>query len=89
MEMTAAGGYYLVGMPFGGTANGTRGTDMANLAANPGHRHDVTVPSAIRQGGGAASTGVGGVYTSTLENVVPPVGQITAPYIQVRLCIIP
>jgi hypothetical protein len=88
-EMTAAGGRYLVGLSFGGTGNGTKGTGMGDLAANPGHRHDVTVTSAIRQGGGAAPTGVAGTYTSTLEAVVPPAGQVIAPYIQVRLCIIP
>lgn len=83
-EWTAPGGYYLVGRPGGGTANGSIGTGMSNLS-DTNHFHGVTIPSeGAGTDGTPVSVGADGTYSTT--NI--PRSDI-APYFQVRLCEIP
>jgi len=83
-EYTAAGGFYLVGVPVGGPVGGTVGSAMTDLA-NATHNHTVTTTTATFStliGGGTAVTSV----TSPTGNVVR--GTV-APYFQIRLCQVP
>lgn len=83
-EYTNARGFYLVGMPSGGTAAGTVGSAMTNLA-DAAHSHAITTSMVNNL------TALGG--TSAVASVTSPSGTAArsgiAPYIQVRLCVAP
>lgn len=83
-EFTGAEGYYLVGVPSGGTVGGTVGSAMTDLL-NTSHSHSITTTTAN--------------FVSTLGNtaavtsVTTPTGSVQqsaiAPYFQIRLCGVP
>jgi hypothetical protein len=83
-EYTAAGGFYLVGVPSGGTVGGTMGSAMTNLA-NDTHNHTVSTTS-------ANFVTIAG-NTPAVTSVTSPTGNVAratiAPYFQIRLCSVP
>lgn len=82
-EFTAAQGLYLVGVPAAGTVGGTVGTAMADLD-NTGHSHAITGTAA------QARSGTGQAVISALTSPDSTVSRSAiAPYIQLRLCIVP
>jgi len=83
-EYTAARGYYLVGVPSGGSVGGTVGSAMGDLS-NANHNHTVTTATAnfVNTLGSAAA----------VTSVTSPTGDVArgtiAPYFQIRLCSVP
>jgi hypothetical protein len=80
-EYTAARGYFLVGVPSGGTVAGTVGSAMTNQQ-DLTHTHSISSTTASN-----ASIIGAGIYVS---NVVSTTGtgasSTIAPYLQIRLC---
>lgn len=82
-EFTAAQGRFIVGVPAAGSVGGTVGTAMANLS-DATHSHGIT--STVAQ----ARSGTG---QAVVDSLTTPTGTAArsaiAPYIQLRLCIVP
>jgi len=99
-EYTAAQGRYIVGLPSGGTLEGTAGTALTNLENRPAGKHshrgawytnlggggvgDLTTGSII--GAKGASDGAVSNYADTNATITGVPGT-NAPYIQLLTCI--
>jgi hypothetical protein len=83
-EFLGAGGYYLAGVPPGGTVGGTVGTAMTNLS-NAVHSHTISTVSDL------LSLGV--PLVSMISSVAGTTGDVArgtiAPLFQIRLCVVP
>lgn len=83
-EFIGARGFYLSGVPSGGTVGGSVGNAMTDLA-NPNHAHSITSNTT------ALTLGI--PVTNMLSSINATTGNVdrgtVAPFFQIRLCVVP